>query len=172
MAEHRLRVVPKRPNKAAARRVEIRDNLWPGAGPEIWDRHAESGFCTIPKTLPLIMTLIDDLEKGKNASRVYLDLWCRGFDEGLVEVTDEDVFAFSAGYDTPGRGVRSWRERIEILEELGFIRVKPNGSRKYGYILLRHPHKVIQELRGDGKIDDAWWGAFLKRTTEIGCVLP
>ena len=73
---------------------------------------------------------------------------------------------------TPGRNVRSWRERIEMLQELGFIGVQPNGSRKYGYILLLHPHRVVCELRARGKVNDPWWGAFSKRASEIGATLP
>jgi hypothetical protein len=119
------------------------------------------------------MTLIDDLKgKGRDISRVYFDLWCRQMDDSFVEVTDEESFAYSSGYSTPGRNVRSWRERIEMLRDLGFISVRPNGSRKYGYILLHHPHRVVCKLRAQRKVNEAWWGAFTKRASEIGAVLP
>jgi hypothetical protein len=164
---------PKPPNKAALRRRELRDRLWVGEGEKLWHRTTEDGYSTIPRTLPLVMTLIDDLKrKGRDISRVYFDLWCRQIDDSFVEVTDEESLAYSSGFSTPGRNVRSWRERIEMLRELGFISVQPNGSRKYGYILLHHPHRVVCELREQDKVSDPWWGAFSKRASEIGAIMP
>jgi hypothetical protein len=163
----------KAPNKAALRRRTLRDQLWSGVGDGLWHRTTEDGFSTVPRTLPLVMTLIDDLKgKGRDISRVYFDLWCRQLDDSFVEVTDEEAFAYSSGYSTPGRNVRSWRERIETLRELGFVSVQPNGSRKYGYILLHHPHRVVLQLRAQGRVGEAWWGAFSKRANEIGAELP
>lgn len=170
-----MKAAPKPLTKVAIRRQELRDNLWPGEGDKLWHRSTEDGYSTIPRTLPLVMTLIDQLkDKGRDISRVYFDLWCRQIDDSFVEVTDEESFAYSSGFTTTGRNVRSWRERIEMLRDLGFISVQPNGSRKYGYILLHHPHRVVLELKAQGKINvgDPWWGAFSKRASEIGAELP
>jgi hypothetical protein len=166
--------IPFRPlPKVAVRRQGLRDQLWPGEGDKLWHRTTEDGYSTIPRTLPLVMTLIDDLKgKGKDISRVYFDLWCRQIDDSFVDVSDEESFAYSSGYPTPGRNVRSWRERIDMLQELGFVSVQPNGSRRYGYILLFHPHRVVCALRSENKVSDAWWGAFSKRASEIGAILP
>lgn len=159
--------------KVALRRLALRDQLWPDESENLWHRTTEDGYSTIPRTLPLVMTLIDELKgKGKDAARVYFDLWCRQIDDSFVGVNDEESFAYSSGYSTPGRNVRSWRERIDILSDLGFVKVQPNGSRKYGYVVLLHPHRVVCELRAQGKISDAWWNAFIKRAGEIGAVLP
>jgi hypothetical protein len=167
------KTTPKPLTKIAVRRQELRDSLWPGEGDKLWHRTTEDGYSTIPRTLPLVMTLIDELkDKGRDISRVYFDLWCRQIDDSFVEVTDEESFAYSSGFTTTGRNVRSWRERIEMLRELGFISVQPNGSRKYGYILLHHPHRVVLELKAQNKIGDPWWGAFSKRASEIGAELP
>jgi len=163
----------KAPHKLAVRRLGLRDQLWPGVAETLWHRTTEDGYSTVPRTLPLIMTLIDDLKgKGKDISRVYFDLWCRQVDDCFVEVTDEESFAYSSGYPTQGRNVRSWRERIDMLADLGFIAIQPNGSRKYGYILLWHPHRVVLELRAQGRVGDPWWGAFSKRVSEVGAELP
>jgi hypothetical protein len=164
---------PKVPNKAALRRQQLRDGFWPSEGDKLWHRSTEDGYSTIPRTLPLVMTLIDQLkDKGKDIARVYFDLWCRQMDDSFIDVTDEESFAYSSGFITTGRNVRSWRERIEVLRELGFISIAPNGSRKYGYILLHHPHRVVRELRAQKKVGDPWWGAFTKRASEIGTELP
>jgi len=165
---------PKRPpNKAVIRRQALREQLWKDVGPLLWHRKTEDGYSTIPRTLPLIMTLIDELKgKGKDISRVYFDLWCRQMDDSFVEVVDEEAFAYSSGYASQGRNVRSWRERIDILQELGFIIVEPNGTRRHGYILLLHPHRVVMDLKAAGKVSPEWWGAFSKRITEVGAKLP
>jgi hypothetical protein len=164
---------PARTNPAAFRRIHLREELWPGVSSQLWDRKKAKGFCTIPRTLPLIMRLIDDLSaKGKNASQVFFDLWCRAFDESLVEVSDEEAFAFSAGFDSPGRNVRSWRERMDVLRDLGFVQVAPNGSRRFGYILLLDPHRVVRKLHTEGRVPANWWGAFMKRVGETGYKLP
>lgn len=170
-----LQVVAKPTNKAAAKRLQLRESLWPGAEPQLWHRTKEDGWSTIPRTLPLIMTLIDLLKPGRDASRVYLELWCRQFDDSFVQVDDEEALAYSCGYLTPTRNVRSLRERLGLLEELGFIEVKPNGSRKYGYILLKHPHKIAKEIRDKNlnpEIRDKWWGAWTKRALDVGAAIP
>src|SRR5215470_1596124 len=135
MATTGVEIIPQAPrlNPAAVRRLHLREELWPGVSSQLWDRRKAKGFCTIPRSLPLVMKLIDDLGgKGKNASRVYFDLWARAFDEGVVEVFDEETFAFSSGFDASTRNIRSWRERIDVLKDLGFVCVAPSGSRKYG----------------------------------------
>jgi hypothetical protein len=102
----------------------------------------------------------------------YFELWCRAYDDYFIEVTDVEAFAFSAGFIYKGRNVRSWEERVKILASLGFIKVAPNGSKKQGYVLLLDPHKVIKHLHQSGKVPQEWWGAYTKRASEIGYVLP
>jgi hypothetical protein len=115
-----------------------------------------------------MLSLIKDLTKKLDASRVYLELWCRVFDEGLIEVRDEEAHAFASGYESPGRNVRTWQERIKTLEEFGFIKTNPSGSKKYGHILLIHPHRVVEELKAQDRVPEKWWGAYVQRATEVG----
>ena len=117
------------------------------------------------------MTLIAMLApKGKQdgAARVYFELWCRDFGEGYVEIGDAADNAFAAGYTTPGRGLRSWRECMDVLKNLGFIRVVPKGSRPYGCVLLIAPDIVVSRLKAKGKLDPAWLMAYEARMIEIG----
>jgi len=158
-----------------AKRRAMRDQLFPGCEAELWNRKAVNGFTTIPRTLGLIMTLLEqmfDRKKGHDVSRTYFELWCRPFDDYLIEVTDVEAFAFSAGFVSKGRNVRSWEERVKVLADLGFIKVAPNGSRKQGYILVVDPHRVVKKLKEDGKIPNDWWGAYTKRASEIGYTPP
>jgi hypothetical protein len=149
------------------RRRETRDRFWPDADKIIWSRKTDHGFCTIPRTLPLIMTLINQLAPKGNgaASRVYFELWCRSFDEGLVEIEDEEDHAFAAGY-VGGRAVRSWRERMKLLVDLGFVKVEAKGNRRYAYVLLLHPHDVVETLRKKGPLPKGWYNAYVDRITK------
>jgi hypothetical protein len=163
-------------NVAEQKRRNLRDQIFPACAGDLWDRHqVAGGFTTIPRTLGLIMTLIEQLaerKKGHDVSRTYFELWCRAFDDYFIEVNDVEAFAFAAGFVNRGRNVRSWEERIATLAELGFIRSAPNGSRKRGYVLLLDPHRVVKKLKDDGKINPEWWGAYTKRASEIGYALP
>jgi hypothetical protein len=158
--------------KKNRKRAQLREKLWPDADEVTWYRKRETGWVTLPRTLPLISALINKLSKRDDASRVYVELWFRQFDDGFVDIQDEEDNANAAGYTTTGRAVRSWRERIDQLERLGFIRVKPKGTRERGYILLLHPHQVVRRLRDQGKINDWWWSQFEHRATTIGAQLP
>jgi len=111
-----------------------------------------------------MLTLLEQLaEKGKNVSRVYSELWFRTTDCKLIDVDDEDGIAYASGLS-----VRRWRERVDILEQLDFVRVKPNGGKKYGYIFLPNPNELAVRFRKEGKVSDEWWGAFTKRCSKIG----
>lgn len=164
---------PRRTSTAAVRRVALRDSLWSDAAEVVWNRQAEIGFFTLPRTLPLIGTLIKILGDRVDASRVYFDLWSRAFDEGLVEIDDPEAFAASVGYSKGPRSLRTWRSCIAMLRDLGFVRVRPKGTREYGYVLLLHPHDVVQELL-EQRSDDIpeWWvSLFRGRIIQIGAVL-
>ena len=165
-----MKVKPKF-GRADVRRRNLRDAYWPDAAAATWDVKTEKGWCTVPRTMPLVMTLINLLtpKDAGDASRVYFELWCRAFDGTFVELSDEDEHAFASGYTTD-RGTRSWRERMKVLIDLGFIRVKRVGTKEYGAILLLHPDDVVEKLRAKDKIPEGWgWhSAYMKRFGEIG----
>jgi hypothetical protein len=163
---------PRRPRKAEIRRREFRDSLWPDANSIAYDRHVEKGFATIPRTLPIVATLVKELTAKIDASRVYLDLWGRAFDDGLVEIDDEFEFAYACGYNFESRARRTWHERMVKLENLGFIRAKAKGPRRFGYVLLVHPHLAVQQLRVAGLLPVWWLELFDRRIREIGATLP
>jgi hypothetical protein len=164
---------PKKGNFPAQRREELREKLWPGSRQQIWHRHDHKGFATIPRMLPLVLCLIKKLSKRGNPSDVYVQLWARNFDEGIIEVKDEHALAFEAGYDST-RALRTWREHVWKLHELGFIKVEPAGIREIGYILLLNPLQVCVEVRKrrPQSAPKEWWNAFLQRASEIGAVIP
>jgi hypothetical protein len=135
---------------------------------EIWNRKGFTGFTTIPRTLSLITRTINDLD-SKNAGNVYVDLWCRAFDDSLIEVRDEHEVAFASGYDGK-RAVRSWRERIEVLETLGFIKLHKGPTGNYRHILLLDPHPVIETLNSQGKLPEALYLPIKTMLIQIGAL--
>ena len=159
---------------AAQRRVELRDRLFTDADERTWNRKTNDGYFTVPRLLPYIMCLIRSLaEKKGDPSAVYFDLWSRAYDEGMATITDEAIAAFESGYSGT-RAVRTWRERMRVLEELGFIQAKPSGNRQFAHVLIINPLQVVCQIRGSdpSKVPDELWNAFLARAQEIGASLP
>src|SRR5271166_3941141 len=53
-------------------RLSLRNHLWPHVTPDrLWSRKSAKGFATVPRTLPLIMQIMDRLNVGKPVSSVY-----------------------------------------------------------------------------------------------------
>jgi len=155
------------------RREALREQLWPNSSSAIWSRHENYGFTTIPRLLPLVMSLITRLSKKGDPSMVYLGLWTRAFDQGIISNPDEVVMAYEAGYSGT-RAVRSWRERIFALRELGFIKIRSQGNREIGHVLILNPLAVCAKLfkAKPNEVSEEWWTAFVARANEIGAALP
>lgn len=156
-------------SKAAERRIAIRDLHWPEVAEKLWRVRKYDGFTTIPRLLSLICALIKHEAKDDPTS-VYVDLWCRGWEEGIVENVDEDDCAFSSGY-TGTRARRTWTGHIWELQRLGFIKVAREGNREIAHILLLDPIEICVDRHKKGKADPDWWAAFSRRAHVIGTVL-
>lgn len=156
------------------RRKLIRDYLWPDAGQVTYSHRDVDGFFPSPRTLPMIARLAKTLSEGIDPSQVYLELWARCFDPpGFVEIVDEEECANAVGFmGGGGRSIRSWRERVRALVDLGFIRVGEKGSREFAYVLILHPHRVVRTLHEAGRVPSSWWSLFHARLRDIGAPLP
>jgi hypothetical protein len=151
----------------AKRREEIRQEHWPNE--DLWTGEKEKGWFPAPRTLPLILGLLSskNISNKKDPSSVYLELLSRQRGEGVIEMTLEGEHAFAAGYEG-NRAVRTWQERMKILEDKGFIRTVQVGNQRYKYVAIIHPTTVIQQLRDKKLIPDIWWYAYVacKRETK------
>lgn len=164
----------KRHRKTAAqRRIALRDELWPHSLEEVWERHTSDGWTTFPRLISLVTVLIRELSNSGDPSSAYIELWSRVYDEGLVQIKNELEHAYAAGY-SGNRATRTWRERLDVLEDLGFIKIKPNGAQKYGYVLIVNPLLVASRLKKQlsTRVPDEWWLAFRSRGDEIGADIP
>ena len=153
---------------ATDRRKAMRERLWPDVTEDrLWLRKQRTGFTTIPRTMPLIGQVLDQLSgKGFPLMTTYLTLWCWVFDEGLVEIRNPREMANESGFSGP-RAEATWRSRMRRLEELGFILTKAGLAGDFQYVLLLNPLGRIKEIY-DGKPPDFLLNALLGRSAQVG----
>lgn len=161
---------------ASSRRAEIaakviahRRKLWPDRNEKrLWSRHTSDGFATVPRTMPIIMRILDEMSKNAPLSAVYFELWCRAFDESFVNLSKSREMAYHAAF-TGARSERTWRDRMRKLRDLGFIEIAPGPSGDYSYALIYNPLHVIKEhkLQGSAYISEASYNALQERCIEI-----
>lgn len=154
-----------RASVGSKKRERLRQEFWPNE--DVWTLTNEVGWFRAPRTLPIILQLFSLKEIGSsiNPSNVYLELLARHIDGGLVEMVSETEHAAVAGY-TGSRGIRSWQERMQMLETLGFIKTTALNHQKYKYVLIIHPTVVMHQLHEQGKVPEDLWRAFRARQIE------
>ncbi|WP_176454369.1 hypothetical protein [Sinorhizobium fredii] len=157
--------------KVEEKQAEIRKQVFGPIDPNgVWDRKTAKGFTTIPRTLPLLGSLMDGLSgKGKPVSTTYLELWCRSNDEGFVTLSKQAEIAFASGFSGL-RGVSTWKERVRKLEELQFLITRPGVSGNLHYVQLWNPYLIIKYHKTHGTpgfLEDRY-NALIERMMEIG----
>jgi hypothetical protein len=161
--------MPAKANAILTRQLEVRKKLWPEVSEAMtWNRLKRDGFVTMPRAMPLIMRIMDYLSgKGTPVSLVYLDLWCRTFDEAFLQITKAEEMATYAGFSGQ-RAVRTWRERLAKLAELGFIDIKYGLTKEVQFALILNPYHVIAKAYARGDVPVEMWNALMVRAGEIG----
>jgi hypothetical protein len=93
------RIVVSNPRKKIAQRqVDLRARLWPTiADGHLWRRKFHDGYTTVPRTMPLILSIMDDLANGQPVGMTYLELWGRAFDESFVTLSSRVRWHFTPG---------------------------------------------------------------------------
>lgn len=159
---------------ASAKRKKLRETLWPGSGPLVFDpsNPATRGYAQVPRVVPLVARLVNRIGGSENAGPLYQVLWAQDWGQGIVEVRSAKTLLYEAGYDGQGSRVeRTWIERISILERLGFIQTASNGLEKYGFILLVDPYLAAVQLEASQKHGaelKQWLGQFKIFCTQWG----
>lgn len=162
--------LPNAAGKAIAEKKLLqREAMWPGMAPWLWHRSANKGFATIPKTMPLILQIMDDLSKGKPLSSTYLGLWCDTWDNSMVTISKHQEMAHAAGF-TGQRATYTWGARMHLLHEFKFIDIKPGKSGPISHVLIWNPHRVIRWHRDQktAGLIEANFNALLERALDIG----
>lgn len=154
----------------AERRIELIKTLWEGEEIETWDRNdrpRNDGFITVPRYLPLLGVLMDELSNGAPLSSTYFSLWFRVSDEGLIEIRDKTVLAFESGFASD-RGVTTWMGRMRKLKEFGFISCREGSSGEFHNVLIVHPLVAVKKLLDEGKITKGRaYNTFAERVIEV-----
>ena len=155
--------------KIKKKKLALRKQLWGDVDPDtIWNRKISDGFTTIPRTMPIIFQIIDDLsDKSKPISSTYFSLWSRVWDESFIEIKSPDEMAFESGYSGQ-RAVTTWKARMKILSKLGLIDAKAGASGQYNYVLLLNPYIVIKKYYKKNKVQEAKYNALFARAQEVG----
>jgi hypothetical protein len=94
-------------------------------------------------------------------------MWCRLFDECFLILNRPEEMAFHAGFFGQ-RAVRTWRDRIRRLRDLGFIDIKPGPMGEFSYALFWNPYHVVRRHYEAGNVQEAKWHALVVRANEIG----
>jgi hypothetical protein len=164
-------IVPSKPRKRIAQRqLDLRTRLWSTVTDGyLWRRKFHHGYTTVPRTMPLIISIMDDLANGQPVGMTYLELWGRAFDESFVTLSKPREMAFHSGF-VGQRAERTWRSRMRILAELGFIDLQPGPSGPMSYALILNPYLVIRRLRYEGNpgVREDKYNALIERAGEIG----
>lgn len=149
------------------RREEIKAEFWPQDIAWTGER-PEKGWFRAPRTLPLILMLLSNKKiSGKSdLSSVYLELLARHRDSGIVEMVNPGEHSYAAGYPGP-RGVRTWQERMKLLEGFGFIKSRSSGNQQYKYVMLVHPTIAVKRLHVERKVPQPWWDTYRQRQIEV-----
>lgn len=144
----------------------LRSQLWPGLSElELWNRKKETGFVIIPRTLPIIIQILDLLTKNAPVGSTYLDLWSRVYDECYVKLDKPVEQALASGFSTQ-RGPGIWATRLDRLEKEGFICLAPGPWGQRGYALILNPYLVIHRRRQD--VDPRLFATLMAQAIAIG----
>ena len=161
-------VSKKRLSKIARQKMAMRASLWPDLDEsKLWMRKRSDGWLSVPRSMPLLLQIMDSLSKGKPVSSTYFDLWCRTYDDSFVIANKDREMAFFSGF-TGERAVRTWATRMRILRDLGFIDIKEGPNGPISYVLIFNPYTVVRQHHEAGQVNDAFFNSLTQRMIEIG----
>jgi hypothetical protein len=153
----------------AKKQQALRDLHWPNMETWLWNRKAHRGFTTIPKTMPLILKIMDEMTKGAPVSSTYLALWCNTWDNSFVVLNKPGDLAHASGFGGQ-RGEHTWATRIKKLQELEFIDIAAGRSGPLGHAIIWNPHYILRwhrHIKTPG-LTAASYNALLETALEVG----
>lgn len=159
----------KKPNAVLERQLQVRSKLWPNIDEDmLWGGADAQGFSMVPRVMPLMMSIMDDLSgKGFPVGQTYLEMWCRLREERFLTLNRPEEMAFHAGFSGQ-RALRTWKDRVRRLADLGFIDVQPGALGDLSYAIFLNPYHILKRHFIAGQINAAKWQALVIRALEIG----
>ena len=154
------------------RQLEARAKLWPELkAEELWTIDSE-GWAPLPRLMPLMMSIMDDMSgKGFPVSRTYLELWSRLREERFLTLNRPEEMAFHAGFEGQ-RALRTWKDRVQRLHDLGFIELKDGPLGDLSYAVFYNPYYVIKRAHLNETVQDRKWQALIIRANELSIFDP
>lgn len=150
------------------RQLAARSKLWPELTDAMLWSMDNDGWVALPRLMPLMMSIMDDLsEKGFPVSRVYLEMWARLRDEQFLTLNRPEEMAFHAGFEGQ-RALRTWKDRVQRLANLGFIGLVPGPLGDLSYAVFYNPYHVTKRAYLAGKVQERKWQALVVRANEVG----
>ena len=129
---------------------------------DVWSRDPPTvGFTTIPRGLDHVMQIMDDASKGKPPSSTYFTLWCWARDLQVVNVVSAHELALESGF-TGQRAESTWRQRMRILENFGFILTEPGRYGPISHVLILHPYRAVQRMNSQGLVQHLRFNALMQ----------
>ena len=153
----------------AKKQLALRELHWPGKETWLWHRTRHKGFTTIPKTMPLIMKIMDEMTKGAPVSSTYLTLWCHTWDNSFAVLNQPAELAHASGFGGQ-RGEHTWATRMKKLQELKFIDLRPGKSGPMGNAIIWNPHFILRwhhSIRTPG-LTQGSYAALVETALELG----
>lgn len=150
------------------RQIDARSKLWPELEDAMLWSIDTDGWVAMPRLMPLMMNIMDDLsKKGFPVSRTYLEMWARLREEQFLTLNRPEEMAFHAGFSGQ-RALRTWKDRVKRLDELGFISIKSGPLGDFSYAVFYNPYHVIKRYFLNGCIHENKWQALVVRANEVG----
>lgn len=156
--------------KGATNDMALRDSLFPGAANRLWQHQQHGGFVSVPKTLPFIARILDEMTKGAPVGKVYSTLWTFVWsNDAFVKMGRARDIAYACGF-TGARGVRTLNDRLATLRDLGMIETAPGTDGDISFVYIPSPHYSLLKIWVDKshKISDRSFNAFRDRATNMG----
>jgi len=162
----------RRQRDIAKRQIVARSKLWPELQePMLW-RMENEGWVAVPRLMPLMMSIMDDLSgKGYPVGRTYFEMWCRLREEQFLTLNRPEEMAFHAGFEGQ-RALRTWKDRVQRLANLGFIGLKAGPLGDFSYAVFYNPYHVVKRAFLAGKVQERKWQALIIRANEVGAFDP
>ena len=138
-------------SSVAKKYLQMREMHWPASETNLWNRRAHKGFATIPKTMPMILKIMDEMTKGAPVSSTYLTLWCNTWDNSFVVLNRHREMANMSGFGGQ-RGEHTWRTRVRKLHDLHFIGIAAGKSGPMSSAIIWNPHLVLRWHHSQGSL--------------------
>lgn len=149
------------------RQLALRAKLWPNLTEDMLWSMDNQGWVALPRLMPLMMSIMDDLsDKGFPVSRTYLELWSRLREEQFLTLNRPEEMAFHAGFEGQ-RALRTWKDRIQRLANLGFISLVPGPLGDLSYAVVYNPYHVIKRAYLAGNVQERKWQALVVLSSEV-----